>query len=101
MTASPATRTAADLKEHAMSAGKATKAKSSKKPGPAATELVPPAEPLSAEPNERTPGKAVAGTVEAPVVPDAVKRSEQGGAESRPEGCETRDLAEDDKPQRS
>jgi hypothetical protein len=84
-----------------MSAGKGTKAKSSKKSGPVATELVPPAEPLSAEPNERTPGKAVVGSVEAPVVPNAVKQSTQGGAESRPEGCETRDLAEDEKPQRS
>ena len=84
-----------------MSAGKGTKANSSKKSGPVATDLVPPAEPLSAEPNERTPGKAVAGSVEAPVVPDAIKQSSQGGAESRPEGCETRDLAEDDKPQRS
>ena len=79
---------------------KGTKTTSSKKSGPAATELVPPAEPLSAEPNERTPGRAVAGTAEAPVVPGAVKQSSQGGAESRPEGCETRDLAEGEKPQR-
>jgi hypothetical protein len=80
---------------------KGTKANASKKPGSAATDLVPPAEPLSAEPNERTPERAVAGSAEAPVVPDAIKQSSQGGAESRPEGCETRDLAEDDKPQRS
>lgn len=84
-----------------MSAGKSTKANASKKSGPVATDLVPPAEPLSAEPNDRTPGKAVAGSVQAPVVPEAVKRSEQGGAESRPEGCETRDLSEDERPQRS
>ena len=83
-----------------MSAGKGSKANPSNNSGPVATDLVPPAEPLSAEPNERTPGKAVAGSVEAPVASDAVKQSTPGGAESRPEGCETRDISEDEKPQR-